>query len=440
MKRMSLGAMYEIGLLVVMLLIVVHAPVSVWLGTIFTDHQALIKAWKELLLAALAVVAVILITKRGKWKSVIYSPFILLSLAFIDVHLLLALFLGGESTAIVAGLMIDLRFVVMFMLMYVLILLRPQALKRVFVVAASGALVVVGFGLLQITILPDDVLSHIGYKKNETIAPFITIDANPDYVRINSTLRGPNPLGALLVIYISLAAAYLFKKYNHLRIRRTGALVVGIVAGAAVLFASYSRSAYLAVATALLVVFVASQRLSKTLIIGAAGAACIGGVVLLSLQQSDWFSNVILHENPQSASESKSNDEHAQSLVTGWQRMIAEPFGHGIGSTGSASLYDNDSANDIIIENNYFFVAHEAGWLGVGLFVGLFGYVLYVLWRRREDWRALGLLASGIGLALIGVLLPVWTDETVALIWWGLAGALLAAPTRESALKKSIKS
>jgi hypothetical protein len=30
-------------------------------------------------------------------------------------------------------------------------------------------------------------------------------------------------------------------------------------------------------------------------------------------------------------------------------------------------------------------------------------------------------LASGIGLALIGLLLPVWVDDTVSIVWWGLA-------------------
>ena len=123
---------------------------------------------------------------------------------------------------------------------------------------------------------------------------------------------------------------------------------------------------------------------------------------------------------------SKSNDEHLTSLGTGLERTVNQPVGAGIGSTGSASLYDKDSANDTIIENYYFFVAHEAGWLGLGLFVGIFGLVMYELWRRRTSWAALGILASGGGLAVVGLLLPVWADETVALTWWALAGAAIA--------------
>ena len=427
MKRISLGAVYEYGLLVVLLLIVLHAPLTVWLGTLLPDIETGIKAWKELLLAVLAVIGMVFATRQKRWRDILHSPGIVLSLAYIDLYLLLALIIGGDKTSVVAGLMIDLRFVVMFMLVYTLIMLRPQALVRVFKVAAAGAAIVLGFGLLQITILPDDVLRHIGYSKDTSIAPYITIDTNPDFVRINSTLRGPNPLGALAVVYVSLALAYLLVSYAKTNMRRRVGVLAGSLAGVAVLFASYSRSAYGALVAAAVVLLALSSRVSKRLLIfGGIGLAWAGGLLLLTAQ-SDWFSNVILHEDPESTVVSKSNDEHFRSLETGLARMVAEPFGHGVGSTGSSSLYDADTTNDIIIENYYLFVAHEAGWLGLAIFLGLFGYILVELYRRRADWRAFGLLASGIGLALIGVLLPVWADDTVAIIWWGLAGAVIAS-------------
>lgn len=425
MKRISLGAVYELGLLAILFLLVIHAPLTVWLGTIFPDQQTILKAWKEILLILLAVFAVVLITKSKIWHKLIHSPVILLALAYVDLYLIMALALGGERVSVVAGLMIDLRFVAVFVLMYALVLLRPQALRRVFIVVAAGAATVIGFGVLQITVLPDNVLSGIGYSKNETIAPYSTIDSNLDYVRINSTLRGPNPLGALAVVYITLALAYLITNYVKASARRKVAILIGSAAGAAVLFATYSRSAYGALAASLVVLLVSSNKISKRLLIfGGITVAWAGGLLLLTAQ-SDWFSNVILHEDPESSVVAKSNDEHFQSLETGLTRMVAEPLGHGVGSTGSASLYDTNSDNDSIIENYYFFVAHEAGWLGLALFVGLFGFVMIQLWLRRSDWRASGLFASGVGLALIGILLPVWTDETVAVIWWGLAGAII---------------
>jgi hypothetical protein len=204
MKRPGLGALYELGLLVILFGVILHAPLSVGFGSLWPEYAISIKAWKEILLGILAVVAAVLLTKQRLWHGLMRHRLIMLSGAFIALHLLLALFTGDDIVPIVAGLMIDLRFVAMFMLMYVLILVRPQALRRIVMVVAAGAGAVIGFGLLQITILPDDVLRNIGYSR-DTIRPFTTIDSNPDFVRINSTLRGPNPLGALVVVYITLA-------------------------------------------------------------------------------------------------------------------------------------------------------------------------------------------------------------------------------------------
>ena len=75
----------------------------------------------------------------------------------------------------------------------------------------------------------------------------------------------------------------------------------------------------------------------------------------------------------------------------------------------------------IIIENQYLFTAHELGWLGLIIFLFIFGLIMKRLWKLRSDWLALGVFASGLCLAVIGLLLPVWVDDTVAIIWWGLA-------------------
>ena len=426
MKRISLAGIYEWGLLAVLLLIVVHAPLTVALGSVWPEQATILKAWKEVLLAVLAVGAVGLLTRRKLWHPVLRSsPLVLLALTFIDIHLLLAVLRGGISEPVVAGLIIDLRFVVMFLLTYVLVLVRPAALMNVLKTIGAGAVVVLGFGLLQITVLPDDALSRLGYS-TETITPYTTIDRNPDFVRINSTLRGPNPLGALAVVYGTLGLAYLLKRYATASAARRYIAIGGLAATVAVLFASFSRSAYLGLVAGVAAVAVGSYRLSKRLLLGTAAGVLVVAIALGAVSTTDWFSNVILHEDPESTVIAKSNDGHLASLGDGFGRLLTQPFGAGVGSTGSATLYDDDTSNDTIIENYYFFVAHESGWLGLATFLGLFVMVMMELWRRRAGWPALGTFGAGIGLGLIGLLLPVWADETVALIWWGLAGALIA--------------
>ena len=75
----------------------------------------------------------------------------------------------------------------------------------------------------------------------------------------------------------------------------------------------------------------------------------------------------------------------------------------------------------LIIENHYLFVAHEIGWIGLLLLVALTTGVLVKLWHRRSYWLAFGSFAGGIGLTVIGLFLPVFVDDTVSMLWWGLA-------------------
>jgi hypothetical protein len=143
---------------------------------------------------------------------------------------------------------------------------------------------------------------------------------------------------------------------------------------------------------------------------------------LLIARDTSFVSNVLLHEDPSGGNEINSNEGHIESLSYGLDRLIHQPLGAGVGSTGSASLFGDQP---VIIENQYLFIAHEIGWLGLLVFAALFVIVMIRLWRVRSDWLGLGVFASGIGLALIGILLPVWVDDTVSIIWWGLAAVVL---------------
>ena len=57
-------------------------------------------------------------------------------------------------------------------------------------------------------------------------------------------------------------------------------------------------------------------------------------------------------------------------------------------------------------------------------FVLIYTLVLRGLWKQRRQWYAVGLWASGVGLVLVGIVLPVWADDTVSIVWWGLAAVV----------------
>ena len=177
------------------------------------------------------------------------------------------------------------------------------------------------------------------------------------------------------------------------------------------------------------------RRLSKWAWVSAIVVVMAIGGGLIAARDTDFVSNVILHENPTTGASISSNEGHIDSLSDGVNRMVHQPLGGGIGSTGSASLYGDQP---LIIENQYLFIAHEVGWIGLALFLYISYKIYRGLWQRRKDWLVLGVLASGIGLALIGILLPVWVDDTVAIIWWGLAAIALGG-VHERPLNKTSK-
>ncbi|MDB5177121.1 MAG: rane protein of unknown function [Candidatus Saccharibacteria bacterium] len=422
-------SLVERALIIILLVIaggiVFHAPLTVWLGTMWPAYDQIIKAWKELLMG-LALVLLIVVAIRRKMVGTFFDDRIIqLSLVYAGLHFVMILLLHNGLQPVGAGLLIDLRFVLYFVLVYCAVKLVPQSRRKFIMVIAGGAVVVLSFALLQLFVLPRDILAHIGYSK-ATIAPYLTVDQNPAYIRINSTLRGPNPLGAYIVIVLSavLAAAI---KYGRKLERRKIYLLGGLAAvSGIVLGATYSRSSLIGLIVAIVVTIgaVASVKARRQLgIIVAVGILVVSAVLVIG-RTDPVISNVIWHDNPTGGSSVDSNQGHAESLVDGTNRMLRQPFGSGVGSTGSASL---DSQSPLIIENQYLFVAHEVGWLGLVLFVWLFVEVMRRLWQRRQSALALGVFASGCGLAVIGLLLPVWTDDTVSIIWWGLAAVAIAS-------------
>lgn len=410
------------GLLaIIMLLIVVHAPLSVFVGGKIPALALGIKAWKEI---AMAVAALLIVLRYGRrlMRDFRRDPLVILCGLYALMHVALALPAANGATAAIAGLMIDLRYIAYFVLVYVFMRYQPQFHLHLWRLAAIGAMIVLGFLLLQF-VLPVDFLKHLGYSE-ATIAPYMLVDMNPAFVRYNSTLRGPNPLGAYAIIVVSITTAWWVinlrkKRSKQQALLATFCMAVGLIAT----WVSYSRSALAAaigsIGLALAVGFGGKMPRRAWWIL--AGILAVSAVGLYLVRDTEFFHTVVIHDNLTTGAATTSNDNHARSLADGAALMLQQPFGAGVGTTGSPAAYGG-APN--IVENQYLMVAHEVGWLGLGLFVAIYVLVLATLWRQRTDWRALGLWASGIGLALVGILLPVWADDTVSLVWWGLAAAI----------------
>lgn len=423
---------------IIIVLMPFHALLTVW-GSSLLGHYTLLRLWKEMLLLACIVGCLYLLLADTKVRSHTLTRRLIWVIGgyglWLGVRVLIALLSHNVSHKAAAyGLLIDLRFLAFFLVAWTVALRTiqlPAQWQRLLLWPAYG---VIGFGLLQALVLPYDFLRHVGYNAATTISPFETINHNNNYIRVASTLRGANPLGAYLLLPISLLMVYIVTPAKR---NRSHWLV--LTAALVTLFFTFSRSAWLgAVLSIGVVLFVRfRQSLTKKLLPVVGVLAVLLLSVVIGLRHNARFENVFLHTQDHSTSAKSSNQGHISALKNGVRDLWHEPFGQGPGTAGPASVYNNGHVR--IAENYFIQVGQEAGWLGLGLFIVINMGVGYLLWLRRADPLALSLFAGLIGLTFINLLSHAWADDTLAYVWWGLAGIAMAQPALMAKLKAPAK-
>jgi hypothetical protein len=422
---------------IIFILLPFHAFLTVWAASIF-GHYTAIRLWKEVLMAvALLGVLYLLIFDRKVRHHTLRRKLTWLILAYIAVQLGWGLWTWhvGDVTlkAMAYGVLLNSRFLLFFLLGWAIAIRTERFERRWPKLMLWPAVLVVLFGLLQVFVFPVDFLRHFGYGP-DTIAPYETINNNFDFIRYMSTLRGANPLGAYLLIPIS-ALVVLLVRYPRSWNWTKGLLLAGSLA---MLVFSFSRSAWLgavlSIATASVLASKSAwwRRHQRWLWSGAAAMLTVLIIGAVTLQNNSHFQNFIFHTQDNSAVAESSNDGHEVALREGIRDLESEPFGHGPGTAGPASVYNNGEAR--IAENYYIQLAQEAGWPALILFVTIVGAVAYLLWTRRQTTLALSLLAALVGISFVNLLSHAWTDDTIAYIWWGLAGLAIGTPV----LKKAV--
>jgi hypothetical protein len=415
--------------MIILFFIPFHGFLTVWLSS-FIGHYTALRLWKEalLFLCVIGVIYLLLtdnkirthtLTRRLVWTIICFMALnITWGLLALNQH-------DVTAKALAYGLLIDLRFLVFFLVTWAVALRMGRLKSNWQWIVIWPAVAVVVIGLLQL-VLPHDIMKHFGYGPN-TIPIEETINHNSHYFRIDSTLRGANPLGAYLIIPISIISVMLLAKRNW-------RLILLLAASIVVLFFSYSRSAWIGAALATAIVFL-TGRLSgqaQKLVIGASAFILVVCLGLFAVYHNNTdFQNYVLHTQTDSAVSSTSNGGHESALKSGLHDVIHEPLGRGPGTAGPASAY-NDSHPARIAENFFLQIGQETGWLGLALFVLINFGVGYLLWIRRDDPLALSLFASLIGITFVNLLSHAWADDTLSYLWWGLAGIAMVPITKHT--------
>ncbi|HVX56410.1 MAG TPA: O-antigen ligase family protein [Candidatus Saccharimonadales bacterium] len=421
--------------MLILLLMPFHAFLTVWASSLIGHYTAL-RLWKEVLLVLSAAGALYLILTDHKIRTHTLSRrLVWLILAYMTLNIIWGLLALNQhdvtAKALGYGLIVNLRFLVFFLVTWAVALRMSRLRIHWQWMVYWPAMGVAAVGLLQIFVLPHDFLRHFGYGPN-TIPAVETINHNSHYIRIASTLRGANPLGAYLLIPISLLAVLLLSPKRRTWLQ-AGFLAVLLF----VLFFTFSRSAWIGglLSIAVILLLRVRTRASRRVTVGIiAGLIVVAAGTTVAFHRSVRFENFILHTQTHSAVKSTSNENHLNALKTNAKDIWHQPLGRGPGTAGPASVY-NTGHTPRIAENYFVQVAQETGWLGLALFALINLGVGYLLWLRRADPLALSLFASLIGLTFINLLSHAWADDTLAYVWWGLAGVAMA-PNRKAETAK----
>ena len=420
---------------IILVLIPFHATLSVWLSQM-VGHYTALRLWKEALLIPLGLGAIYLLIKHANIRTrVLKSKLTWLIGAFIFVQVLWGIIAYANhqvsAKALGYGLISDSRYQIFFLIVWVIALKLPKLAASWPKLVFWPAAVVIGFGLLQYFVLPYNFLTHLGYS-SATIFPYEDINSNIHYIRIMSTLRGADPLGAYLLIILSLAVALWYKK-------KSWWLVLLSAGGLLALIFSFSRSAWIGLVLALAVLLwfsLKSRQARQLAIICAVVFVVIAISGALALRNNTTFQNVFLHTQTHSTVSTNSNQGHASALASGLHDVLHNPFGNGPGTAGPASVYNTRSPARIA-ENYFIQIGQETGWIGIALFIAINVFVGFMLWQRRDQTLALGLLAALVGLSFANLLSHAWADDTLAYLWWGLAAVAIGLPLHAKAKTKA---
>jgi hypothetical protein len=420
-SKLEKGLAYIIAL--VLLLVPFHAFFTAWAASRF-GHFDLIRIWKELLIVILGLGAVWLLYKdQTLARKIFKNRLVQIVLIYIILQIVLGLLaLSADRVnlnALLYGWIINIRFLALFLVALIVAAKVPLA-KQWHKLLFWPAAIAVGFGLVQQLFLPPDFLLHFGYGP-DTLLPYQAVDLKTAYIRLQSTLRGPNPFGVYLILIITAALAVAVTQKP--RVKQALLLASSTLA----LYFTYSRSAWIGTflsAVLLLWLFVKSPAKKKALLMISVGFVALAISLVILLRNNDHVQNIFFHTDEHSTSSASSNFDRAGSIKNGFKDILYEPVGAGPGTAGPASLRNDQGAR--IAENYFLQIGQEAGVIGVLLFLTINAYVAAYLFRQNNDTLSLVLASSFVGISVANLLSHAWADDTISLIWWGLAGIALA--------------
>jgi len=409
-----------------------HVFLSQWIGSSFGG----LEFWK--IAKDLVIIVLFLITGALVWVKVSspvrrpYMPLVWLSVIYALLHVIT--YLINKNTSLeVAGLAsaYNNRFIWMCMTgisLGLLIKKHPISQQILIKLVLIVSTVVCVIGVLQ-WFLPHDILTHFGYDKALGVKPNFFINEDPTLPRVFATFRDPNSLGAYLLIPILLLVELIQKSRQRLAL--IGLLALHLI----VLYLTFSRAAWGGLVVGMGTLILLNYK-DRTLQIAKRFWPILTAIIVLimisvfSLRHTSTFRSIVLKADDKNApSELDSDEYHMHFMKEGLSGVANRPLGHGPGTAGIVSIHNAGGGQ--LTENYYIQIAYEVGVLGLAVFLAIWIFVIKLLCRRELTPLVSVLLATAGAYAVMSLVMHLWTNEAVAVTWWGLVGLVLLIPANK---------
>ncbi len=402
--------------------------------------------WKECVLVLIVFIALLEIFSNRSLltRAFRFDLIDMLIVALIVLAVIVTFVIGTDLTQALYGAKYDFTALLAF-----LVLRRADwsvdFLRKSITAILSVTILIIAFGLTTYFV-PQTFFTWLGYSDLHSLyvadGPIAAFQYLPNGLRrLQSTLSGPNQLGIWLLLPWSIVLSKLLQTPKSIGLWLLLALID------LSLFLTFSRSAWIAasvifVLVAILFVRERKIRLSKKRLLS------IGIVLLILVSLGGYVGRDILFRT-------LSTRHHLTRPIEAMQKMIAYPFGQGLGTAGPASNRISDTcvfleagadpswATDrpelcvfvdsaqvqptepcscpFLPENWYLQIGVELGWIGFVFFLAL---TLTMLLKLRKN---VALFSAFLGVSIAALFLHAWEDGAITYSMWLLSAAFLTS-------------
>lgn len=367
----------------------------------------LLSGWKEYFIVFLFLFVLIRALIKKDLKPKIIKLDYIIGFLFLLAGITFLIF-GEDIKELIYGLKYDLLFLLLYLSVRWIKLGKTEIRKLIkFFFFTLSLVIIISFIFL---IIPNSHLENLGYSNFNNWQPKMGLQSFQKAWGIDRAfgpLSGPNQLGLYLVFGLAILSGlnktkkFLFNNWIKYLLTITSIILIIL---------SFSRSAWLALAVVLLIIYLITKNKiksnKKSYLVISLLLIVASAIVLISI-----YPDLILRQT---------DNIRIERLAHSFNLLIDNPLGVGIGKVGPAAQWLN-STKALVSENFYLQIGLELGIIGLIAYIYLLASLIKktyikVISQKKSLIKGLnlGLLAGLIGIMVANLFLHSLTDATLA--------------------------